>query len=96
MATDIAMITTEIALERWKPIFSSPDCAFAGAQGVSSDETASLSRGWGAYPFGTLTSETWTPSTHALIAGGRISINPLELMASAAVVVLLDSVVSAW
>lgn len=62
------------------------------AAGVSSETSAALSRAWGAHGFGTLACGTWAHTAQSLIAEGRLSINPLELLASAATVVLLEKI----
>lgn len=46
--------------------------------------------GWGAHAFGALACGKWSPCTQALSSTGRLSINPLELLASAAAVMLLN------
>lgn len=55
-----------------------------------SDAAAFLDGDWGTHAFGTLTVDTWPPSTKKLIESGRISISPLALLTSAATVMLLD------
>lgn len=89
---EVDSLVTEIRLEHWTPLVSSPEFSISGAQGVSTDASASLCRGWGAHAFGTIASGTWAPTTLVLINYRRLSINPLELLATEATVVLLDKV----
>lgn len=88
-ANDIHHMRTAVHDERWTPIVESPKLAFRGAQGVSSDASASLKAEWGEHAFGRIAGAPWTQSTSKLIAEGAISINPLELLAAAAAVMLV-------
>lgn len=90
MVRDVEVIAEAMHDEHWTPIVSSSNFEFPGSQGVSPD--ASLTRGRGAHAFGELACRTWSSSTQALISDGRLSINPLEMLASAATVLLLDQV----
>lgn len=75
--------------EQWTSIVESPDFIFPGTPGVSSDAVASPDAGWGAHAFDNLAGAVWTYSTTCLIRLKLISINPLELIATMATVVLL-------
>lgn len=89
MADDVEYMRTAVHVEHWTPVFESPRFAFPGAEGVSPDTFASLKAGWGAHSFGIIAGAQWMQSTRKLIADGAISINPLELLAAVAAVVLI-------
>lgn len=89
MAAYVAALAIEWKMERFSPLVCSPELAYPGAQGVSSDALASLQLSW-AHVFGKLACGVCATSTQKLIQSGLISINPLELLASAAAVYLLE------
>lgn len=90
MVSDISLLADDIRLELWMPTVSPPEFAFPGSQGVSSDCPAALCPLWGAKVFGTLSCVISAHTSQSLIADRRLSINPLELLASAGTVLLFD------
>lgn len=91
MAPGVTNIADDVQQERWSPIVNSPEFAFPGLQCFSSHASASLTCTWGFHEFGTIACGNWTQSTQDLIKSWRISINPHELLASAAAIKLLDN-----
>lgn len=89
MSIDIAELDSMIKKEQWAPLVSSPEFRFPGMQGIPSDASASVKLGWAAHAFGTLPYGKWTNSTCRMLRKVKISINPLELLASAAAVLLI-------
>lgn len=90
-ATDVKALQAKLKREQWTKIAESSDFLFPGTYGVSSNAEASLEAGWGARAFEHLVGAGWTESTKRLINAKRKSINPLELIAVAATVVLLGN-----
>lgn len=93
MPDNVALFVAYVQCGRWTPITKSEEFVFLGAQCNSSDASAFLTCGWGVRAFGRIVSGgDWASTTWALIADGRLSIKPLELLAAAAAatVVLLD------
>lgn len=89
MAVDIARLKDRFINQQLAPLISPPDFLFLGTQGISSDASASATLGWAAHAFGSIAYGAWTAGTRRLLRKGRVSINPLELLASAAAVLLL-------
>lgn len=92
MDHDVTMLAAEIRLEHWTLIVSSSEFAFVGDDGVSLDALTSLCSGWGANALAIISSGRWYPTMSSLIETGRILINPFQLLASEAALVLLDRV----
>lgn len=89
MAEDVSVFATWFEMERRSPLVWSSEFEHPRAEEVSSDAFTPLHLGWVLHAFGTLACLVWTTSTRQLIQSGRISINLLELVASAAPVLLL-------
>lgn len=90
MAADVEVLATELQLERWSPLVWPSEFADDETQCVSWDASTPLRLGWVAHAFGALACGVWATSTRKLIQSWRLSINPLELLASTVAVLLLE------
>lgn len=76
-------MAADLQFELWSPLVWSPYFSISGEQSISSSASTSLPLSWGVHTFGVLACGVWTNSVLKLMQSGRISINPLELLAYA-------------
>lgn len=103
MYQEVKNLFLRIRSSMWSPVTNPPWFAFLGAEGFSSDAVLhvvkdpakdpaiSAEGGRGVHLFRTIAGAAWSSSTKPLIASKRLSINPLELLTTAAAVVFLGT-----